>query len=233
MFEQPWQEQSGPIVSGSLPRRRVGKCRRQDDSCSGVAAGQPHDRRRNCFLIVGEVNAGVAASVRPFCQLLWRPAQRFIEMAKIAGVRLAQSSAAGNVRDLNAVRPVGCEQRVHLIGHVTVVTQASGRIGGVPRVFNEALAIAAVALIASLVRLHFWLEQEIWIVAVHRVTRQATQFSLALLVTGRDAIPLYSSAVVSGVPSPQNRPSIGAACAVGRRTPASLACSSSDQKKVL
>src|SRR5262245_26110665 len=98
-------------------------------------------------------------------------------------MRLARADAAGQIRNLDAMRAMRVEERVDLVRHVAVEAETPRRIGRVPRVLRQSSAIVDVALITRIIRIHPRLQQEVRVVPMHGVTRKATELTVAFLIT--------------------------------------------------
>src|SRR5262249_21299275 len=123
----------------------------------------------------------------PLVELGAGPAERLVEMAEIARVRLARAYAVLDARHRDPVGAMVVEQGIDLIRHVAVVAHAARRIGRMVLLLREPVAVGRMATITCRVGTHANLDLVVRLVSVHGMARETTQLPLAILVTGRQS----------------------------------------------
>ena len=122
-----------------------------------------------------------------FGQVLLRPVQRLVEVAKVAGVGHAMADAALGRRGLNLVVADPAKQRVGRVGHMAIEAVAAGGVFLMKGVLFNLCRILGIgmALDAGCIAPHVWFELIHRVTMVHRVAAQAGH--LAFCVAGADA----------------------------------------------
>src|SRR5262249_44698600 len=92
--------------------------------------------------------------IKPGLQLLRRPGQSLIQMAKIAGIRAAEidTFSDGRTGDLMAAHRM--QQSVGRPRHMTVIAATTGALGRLVSVIADLLSHRLVTLQTSFVRIH-------------------------------------------------------------------------------